>query len=167
MIEAVVQTGSFETVYRRAGYGGPVLLLVGAWDPAGEWLFEHLAARFRTIAPIPPVPVDDGGQAGDAFEPWLRGLIDGLGLQGPALVATLTDGAALLRFAAADPHRVERMALVTHGATGAGPDPALVSAAAGASHPVLLLGIPGSEEPEARADALARLLEFLAAPARR
>ena len=162
MIEAVVQTGSFETAYRRAGCGGAVLLLVGESGPSGDWLFDQIAARFRTIAPVPPAGVV-GGPAQDSFQPWLRGLIDGLGLQRPAVVAGAADGAALVRFAAVDPHRVERLALVRHGAAAVPEDPALEAAAA--PQPVLVVAIPGADEPEARAAALGRLLEFLAAPA--
>jgi hypothetical protein len=162
MIEAVVQTGRFETAYRRAGNGGPVLLLAGDPGAAGDWLFEQLAAHFRTIAPLGSGRIDGGGYA--TFELWLRGLIDGLGLQRPALVAGFSAAAPLLRFAAADPHRVDRIALVMHGGSAEERDPALDDAAAAAPHRLLLVGIPGPEEPDARADALGRLLEFLLAP---
>jgi pimeloyl-ACP methyl ester carboxylesterase len=163
MIEAVVQTGSFETTYRRAGYGGAVLLLVGDAGAAGDWLFDQLAARFRTIAPLQPAGIEDGSYA--TFEPWLRGVIDGLGLQRPALVAGVADAAQLLRFAAVDPERVDRVALIIHSGNGRGRNPTLDHAAAAASHPLLLVRVPGPEDPDARAGALGRLVEFLGVPA--
>jgi hypothetical protein len=163
MIEAVVQTGSFETTYRRAGYGGAVLLLVGDAVGAGDWLFDQLAARFRTIAPLRPAGIEGGSYA--TFEPWLRGVIDGLGLQRPALIAGVPDAAPVLRFAAVDPERVARIVLVIHGGNGRGRNPALDDVAAEPPHPLLLIGIPGPEEPDARAVALGRLVEFLGAPA--
>jgi hypothetical protein len=162
MIEAVVQTGSFETAYRRAGSGGAVLLLGGDPGASGDWLFDQLAARFRTIAPLRPGWIEGAGYA--TCELWLRGLIDGIGLQRPALVAGVADAAPLLRFAAVDPHRLDRIALVRHGGSRVARNPALDHAATAAPHPLLLVGIPGPEEPDARADALGRLLEFLTAP---
>lgn len=163
MIEAVVQTGSFETTYRRAGCGCAVLLLAGEPGEPGDWLFEQLALRFRTIAPLRPEGIHGGGYA--TFELWLRGLIDGLGLQRPALVAGMTDAAPLLRFAAVDPHRVDRIALVVDGGDGVGRNPALDEAAAAALPPLLLVGIAGPDDQAARADGVGRLAEFLAAAA--
>ena len=161
MIEAVVQTGAFETPYRRAGRGGPVLLLVGGGAPAGQRLFDDLARRFRTIAPLlPPWLAGDGGP-GESFDEWLRGLIDGLGLQRPALVAEADHGPVLLRFAGLDPDRVERIALVLYGPSEGPAEQALREAAAAALHPVLVVRIPDAEEPETCAAAIAALVEFL------
>jgi pimeloyl-ACP methyl ester carboxylesterase len=162
MIEAVVQIGSVETAYRRAGSGRTVLLLVGEGDAAVDWLFEQLAVRFRTIAPLRPGGIDEGGYA--TLDLWLRGLIDGLGLQRPALVAGVADARSLLRFATIDPERVDRIALVVDGETGRGRDSALVDGAAAALHPLLVVTIPGPDDPYARRRAMARLVEFLDDP---
>jgi pimeloyl-ACP methyl ester carboxylesterase len=169
MIEAVVQTGPFETWYRRAGVGGPVLLLIGPPAAAvGDWLFSQLAGRFRTIAPVLPAglagasgtgtPVEGGG-----LEDWLRGLIDGLGLEQPALVAAAERGVGLLRFMALDPERVGRLALVQPAAPGdSAPGHVVLDDTAPAdAHPVLVMGLPGPEDQDGRADALDRLVRFL------
>ena len=160
MIEAVVQTGTFETPYRRAGRGGPVLLLASA-EPAGQRLFDDLAGRFRTIAPVLPPGLARDGMPADSFEAWLRGLIDGLGLERPALVAGAAHGLVLLRFAGLDPDRVERLALVSYGRSDAPAEQALREAAAATLRPVLLVRLPDVGEPEARAPGVATLLEFL------
>jgi pimeloyl-ACP methyl ester carboxylesterase len=110
MIEAVVQAGPFETPYRRAGTGGTVLLLMADDDPAGrDRLFDQLAGRFRTIAPELPGEL---AETPELMAVWLRGLIDGLGLDRPAIVAGPTYAAPLRRFAELDPDRVGRLALV-------------------------------------------------------
>jgi hypothetical protein len=157
MIEAVVQTGLVETSYRRAGVGEPVLILAGRTErEAGDWLFGQLAERFRTIAPVLP------GEG--ELEAWLRGLIDGLGLDRPAVVAATALGAGLLRFMALDPGRAGRIALFnslpldgvgpTHGELDE-PVPAV-------PHPFVVVRLPGPGDPEGRMAAVDRLVRFLA-----
>lgn len=75
LIEAVVQAGSVETSYVRAGQGAPVVLLTCRTTAAliEDPLFQGLAACFRVI--VPALPADDVN-AGN----WLRDVIDGLGL---------------------------------------------------------------------------------------
>jgi pimeloyl-ACP methyl ester carboxylesterase len=176
MIEAMVQTGRFETSYRRAGSGGAVLLLTGPTEPnAGDWLFGQLAGCFRTIAPVLPAGLEGGsGTATDLEEgridDWLRGLIDGLGLERPALVASITRETGLLRFMALDPERVGRLALVKPiGPGGAvradvAPDELMADGSARhAPHPVLVVGLPAPEYRAGRMAALDRLVRFLAA----
>jgi pimeloyl-ACP methyl ester carboxylesterase len=170
MIEAVVQTGAFETSYRRAGSGVAVLLLImEAEAEIGDWLFGQLSRRFRTIAPVLPAgsqPVSGASPngAGADLEDWLRGLIDGLGLEQPALVAGAACGARLLRFMALDPHRVGRLALVQPAdPDGMAPGHLVLGDPGPADpHPVLVMGIPGPEDRDGRSAGLARLARFLA-----
>lgn len=134
-IRAVVQAGSTETRYCRAGSGAPVLLL-GAGGMAGPFvlpLFHALAGSFRVIAPEPP---GDAGGDGVPVCRWLRDVIDGLGLARPSIVADESLGVACLSFALADPERVERLVLVRR--DGALDDP-LEDALALSGHPLLLL----------------------------
>jgi pimeloyl-ACP methyl ester carboxylesterase len=176
MIEAVVQTGRFETPYRRAGSGGVVLLLTGPTEPsAGDWLFGQLAGCFRTIAPALPAELEGGSGTAPALDErgideWLRGLIDGLGLERPALVASATQGTGLLRFMALDPDRVGRLALIQSIEPGevvpADVAPGELGAdgsARPAPHPVLVVGLPAPADGVGRSAALDRLVRFLAA----
>ncbi len=134
MIEAVVQTNGSETVYRRAGSGRPVLLLVR--DAAlRDRLLSDLSGGCRVVAPVMPPEVADAasgpargevgggpGADGDApFGAWLRGVIDGLGLSAPALVAGPELAPAVLAFAVADPDRAERVVVLGGPAAGAVP----------------------------------------------
>lgn len=158
MIEAVVQAGTVEISYCRAG-AGPAVILLATEIPreTADWLFGALATRFRVIVPTPPTE-----RQGDPHC-WLRGLIDGLGLGCPALVAATDGGAEVLRFAALDPHRVSRVALV-HSALNGGQvrtpfEPGDISKA---PHPVLLVGLPGPDEGDGQREALDHLARFLA-----
>lgn len=142
-IRAVVQAGSTETRYHRAGSGAPVLLL-GAGGMAGPLvlpLFHALAGSFRVIAPEPP---DDGGGDGVPVCRWLRDVIDGLGLTRPSIVAEESLGVASLSFALADPERVDRLVLVRRDSAPVAPrdgalDDPLEDALALSGHPLLLL----------------------------
>lgn len=163
MIEAVVQAGSFETPYRRAGCGAPVLLLAaGAGEADGEWLFEQLAGRFRVIAPALPAGLGrDDGEAAETLGLWLTGLIDGLGLERAAVVDSTDHGPALLRFVALDPYRLDRLALIHGGDRGEAVASELADAIRAARHPVLLAALPPAEDAQVRAEVLAELIEFL------
>jgi pimeloyl-ACP methyl ester carboxylesterase len=169
MIEAVVQTGTFETSYRRAGTGGTVLLLAGTVD-AGDWLFDQLALHFRIVAPVLPMELDSGSgdnMAGSdrGLEGWLRGLIDGLGLERPAVVAGAARGAGLLRFMALDPDRVRQMVLIYGAQSGLAPGHVLLEdPVPGGPQPVLVIGFPGPGDPDGRMAALHRMVTFLGAP---
>jgi pimeloyl-ACP methyl ester carboxylesterase len=146
--------------------------LVGGFElhlPVGV-LFGQLSSRFRTVAPVLPAGSEPGPGAGASgrradLDDWLRGLIDGLGLERPAVVAGATRGAGLLRFMALDPDRVGRLALVQPTEPGSmvsghlllddpgPPDP----------HPVLVVAFPGPADTDGRLSALDRLTRFLAA----
>jgi pimeloyl-ACP methyl ester carboxylesterase len=172
MIEAVVQIGAIETAYRRAGAGDAVLLLTGTTEAREpDWLFDQLARHFRIVAPMVPAGLDgradrDPTGGGLELEGWLRGLIDGLGLERPAVVAGAACGAGLLRFMVLDPDRVGRMALISPVAPGekAPAHVVLEDPVPGDPHPVLVMGLPGLENPVGRMEALDQLVGFLAAP---
>ena len=93
-VEAVLQAGDTETLYRRAGDGPPVLLVCsGALaEPLGGLLFERLATRARVIAAaVPP-----GASAADVLADWLDDVTEGLGLMRPTLVIDEALAAGLL-----------------------------------------------------------------------
>lgn len=80
LVEAVVQVGSRVTEYVRAGRGRTVLLISegGRCPLPPDPLLETLARSFRVIAATVP----DGE---DPFS-WLRGLVEGLGMERPHVV---------------------------------------------------------------------------------
>jgi pimeloyl-ACP methyl ester carboxylesterase len=164
MIEAMVQAGPFETAYRRAGRGATVLLLLAGEDQnQGDWLFGTLGERFRTIAPDLPPELE---ATPSLLGPWLRALIDGLGLELPAVVASLTHAHALLRFAKLDPDRVGRLLLILRDVDENVPDTE-AAFAAGAQvprRPVRVVVVPASENYARRDGAMVEILDFLAAP---
>lgn len=162
MIEAMVQAGPFETAYRRAGRGGTVLLLLGRQDEEqGDWLFDTLGERFRIIAPDLPPELE---ATPSLLGPWLRALIDGLGLEMPSVVAGLTHAHALLRFAELDPDRVGRLLLVLRDgdASATGTDAALAAGAQVARRPVRVVVVPASGDHDQRGVAMAGIMDFLA-----
>ena len=101
MVEAVVVTGVLETPYRRAGRGATVLLL------GASGLFDELAESLRVVEPLrlpeAPAGVGELGEAG--WREWLRGLVDGLGVDRPALVVDAGLEASVLRAVDGDPDR--------------------------------------------------------------
>jgi hypothetical protein len=122
MTEAVVQAGAIETRYTRTGRG-PHLLVLGR-EQDSHWmgaLLPRLAERFRIFIPELPAWVAAAPAArheaavaahAEAVAAWLRGVIGGLGLDQPGLVAAAPLAELLLRFAATDGHRLDRIALV-------------------------------------------------------
>jgi hypothetical protein len=98
VVEAVVQAGSHETSYRRAGTGRPVVLLLRAAVPTrADPLFDALAREFRVVAPaLPDAPL---------LLDWVRAVIDGLGLERPALLVDASLAGSLAGVAFSDDDR--------------------------------------------------------------
>ncbi|HEX6309897.1 MAG TPA: hypothetical protein VFZ69_17125 [Longimicrobiales bacterium] len=91
MIEAVVQVGTRETRYLRRGRGPHAVVVLA--ESAGERvrLMREVPGGCCVIAPVTDT-LHDADAA--AFDSWLRGVIDGLGLDAPAIV--LSPGMAWL-----------------------------------------------------------------------
>jgi len=110
-----VQAGVWETRYVRTGSGPQLLLL--ADNREAEWvraLVEALAARFRVFVPELPVTAVSAieGPELDIAAAWLRGVIDGLGLDRPDLVVQERLAPLISRFTATETGRVGRVTLV-------------------------------------------------------
>lgn len=111
VVEAVVVAGTVETPYRRAGQG-PTVLLLGA-----GMLFDELRKGLRVIEPLrlpagadttPRLPAAAAGAVEPdpaAWQAWLQGLVDGLGLDRPALLVGAELEATVRRAVARDPDR--------------------------------------------------------------
>ena len=157
---ATLRLGATDVPYSCRGTGAPVLLLAG--DPKlRNYLQSHLAARFRVVAPATGCCERELGSS-----TWLRGLIDGLGLNRPRIVASDSHALAALHFTASDPERVDRIAVLWRESAG---DPAdrtmLQDRLTFASAPLLLVRIrPWNGDPEHGFDELADLIRFLESP---
>jgi hypothetical protein len=128
-VEAVVQVEGEEIRYRRAGRG-PAVLLLRRSSPGvistggvssgglleGDSLFRELAETQRVIAPLSPPP----GRRG-AMERWLRGIIEGLGLQAPDLVAEASMAPLLSRFVGRSGGAVGRVVFLAEEESGDSP----------------------------------------------
>lgn len=97
VFEAVVVTGGAETPYRRGGRGSVTVVLLT--DRAG--LFDALLPAVRVVEPLRR-PAEPGSPA---WQDWLRAVVDGLGLDRPALVVEPALMGAARRLAAVDPDR--------------------------------------------------------------
>jgi hypothetical protein len=87
IVEAVVQVGAEETRYLRCGRSGSVVLVVALEDDERLRLLRLLAAARRVIAPVPPALSDSPtAWSGADLGAWLRNVVEGLGLDRPALV---------------------------------------------------------------------------------
>jgi len=99
IVEAEIQVGDETVRYRRAGTGAPVLLLqVRRPGPSGMGetievdTFAALARGHRVFQPTTPIP-----RSRDHAERWLRGVVEGLGLVTPGVVADPELAPALAR----------------------------------------------------------------------
>lgn len=156
-VEAVLQTGTIETRYLRAGAGAPMLLLFqGALtDALGAALFTQLATRYRVVAPRVPVGV---GGAGMPFVKWLRELVDGLGLVQPTAIADESLAGALLGFSLVDPGRVRSVVAVCRDDA----DPATSVGMLHAAHGLLVVAVDTAVEPAKSAElATAEIVRFV------
>lgn len=97
IVDAVLVSGTFETPYRRAGRGPSVLLLA-----QGTGLLEALAGELRVFEPL-RAPAAPGAAEWIA---WLHGLLDGLGLERPAVVVDASAAGPVRQLAAAEPDRL-------------------------------------------------------------
>jgi hypothetical protein len=83
VVEAEIRVGGRAVRYLRAGRGSPVLLLgEGGSDAPPGAVFQALAREHRVFRPLGPIP-----RSRDEVEGWLRGLVEGLGLRTPQVVA--------------------------------------------------------------------------------
>ncbi|HEX6132401.1 MAG TPA: hypothetical protein VFZ24_00375 [Longimicrobiales bacterium] len=91
MIEAVVQVGTSETRYLRCGRGQNAVVVLAEKASERIRLMREIPDGCSVIAPVPDaLPEADAA----AFDAWLRGVIDGLGLDTPRIV--LSPGMAWL-----------------------------------------------------------------------
>jgi len=162
-VQAVLQTGTAETHYHRAGVGPPVLLLYAhaLTDPLGAALFAALAARFRVIAPTLPAGVGGPG-AGLAISTWLRDLIDGLGLERPAVIADEWLAGPLLGFVLMDRERVGGVAAVCRDRVDPHRPGALEDQLERSAHQLMVVAVDdGVDAVAGAAMAAAQLMPFL------
>jgi hypothetical protein len=114
LAHAVLDAGGTETVYARLGTGRTLVLLQGEAavpDAGPSPLLLALASRFRVIAPWRPT--SRGAPATQAaFDGWLRDFLDGIGADAASLVADGDLVLPTLHFAAGDPTRAARTALL-------------------------------------------------------
>lgn len=123
VVEGILHTGSVETPYRRAGRGRTLLLLLHGTTDARAEVFLALSREFRVIDPTPPWaggegprPTGDRGEGsaatgeedpppGHQWSAWLLGVVDGLGLDRPALIVDAVRASLIGDLALTDPHR--------------------------------------------------------------
>jgi hypothetical protein len=102
IVDAVVQSGGLETPYRRGGSGPVVLLLTLRPGESRDRVFARLAGKNRVIEPLSLPPVS-------RWPDWLRGVVDGLGLDRPDLVVDPELEPGILELLRGDPDRYGRL----------------------------------------------------------
>lgn len=112
IVHACVVVGATDTRYRSAGRGDAVVLL--AADPAtAAALLERLPRHLRAIAPDTMPMGIVGPEAAEAFDGWLHGFLDALGIPRTSLITDAFFAAATLGFALLDPERVYGVVFLT------------------------------------------------------
>jgi hypothetical protein len=109
---ATVLAEGCQTTYLRAGTGPTVLFLVPVRSDtatAAGALVQVLGERFRFIVPEVPGNVCAGLIATPI---WIRGLLDGLGVQSVVLLAEASLRAQATSIGLAEPERISGVALV-------------------------------------------------------
>jgi hypothetical protein len=131
-----IRLGERVTRYRRLGTGrSPVVLLSTApvAEPLWPEALEAVAAHHRIYAP--EIPSNIAG-----FGPWLRGFMDGVGAERPAIVATASLCIPALEYALLDPYRIRGLVLIPDGVVDeTGLDGTISSANGSATLPILVL----------------------------
>jgi hypothetical protein len=119
----VLTAGEVDTPYTRQGRGETLLLLRdNDGRDADNPLAGTLAAEYRVIAPLAPPGFETW--VPHRSTDWLRNLLDGLGVERACIVAEARMAPSALSFAASDPLRVQRLALLTdNGAEGTASKP--------------------------------------------
>jgi len=114
---AEVRVGELVTRYVRRGSGPSVVLAGTDTEASPLWaaLVESLAPRYRLILPkCPPNGVDATA--------WLKGFIEGIGLESCVLVAGEPAAAAALELASGDELIVRKLVLLGNGDREPGSD---------------------------------------------
>jgi pimeloyl-ACP methyl ester carboxylesterase len=138
--------------YRRAGTGRPLLLLRSSLEPHPLWaeLDDALVGAFRVLTPDVPT-------AGVDVAVWMRGFLEGVGLERVTVIADDSLCIAALEMVLLNADQVERMVLVPAGtASETGLDGTLATSLAGVAVPLLVVrrGLSASE-------AIPLLMQFL------
>ena len=136
--------------YRRTGAGRPLVVLRAGDDALWPELDAELATRFRVVTPELSPRCDD-------VAAWVRGFLEGVGLERVTLVAAEPCCLAGLELALLDTGQVERLVLVPGGTAGeSGLDGTLAPTLAGVGVPLLVV-----RRGLAAADALPLVRNFL------
>lgn len=118
---AALTVGTVETEYLRCGSGRPVLVLdprltaaIAASEVPLELRDRRLIAPLRTTIEALATPVSAVGAASAAasaaaFDSWLRGMIDGLGLSDLTVLVVPSLEADVRRFVAANPGEIAQV----------------------------------------------------------
>ena len=132
-----IRLGERVTRYRRLGTGRPVVLLSTAplaeAEPLWPEALDAVAAVHRIYAP--EIPQNVAG-----FGPWLRGFMDGVGAERPAVIATSALCIPALEYSLFDPYRIHSLVLIPDGAADeTGLDGRITTTDGGATLPILVL----------------------------
>ena len=85
VVEAVVQVGAQETPYLRCGRGGDCVIVVTT-DAAERSRLLTLFDGYCVVAPLVEQSHPNWFDDAASLSHWLRGVIDGLGVQRPLVV---------------------------------------------------------------------------------